>query len=662
MATLTVGPGQQQYATIEAAVAAAASGDTVDVQAGIYTNDFVSIFKNLTLQAVGGVVQMVATPGTTPPNGKAIIDEGGAGIAVTINGFDISGAVVPDNNGAAVRYEGGSLTLNNDYFHNNQEGMLAAADPNGTITINNSEFAFNGAGDGKTHNLYVNEIALLTITDSYFHDAIVGHEIKSRADDTVITNSRILDNPLGTASYSIDLPNGGNATITNNVIEQGPSTQNPAIIAYGEEGVPPNAGTSVLIGDNTIVNDDLTSASARAVFNQSPTALSFQNNQIWGLTAAQLSSGPLAESGTTFLTTEPTLNTASTWDVGILCFLAGTRIATPAREARVEELAVGDMVRTIGGGVKRIVWIGVGRTVAVRGRRNAATPVVVRKGALADNVPHSDLRVTKGHALYIDDALIPVECLVNHRSIMWDDHAQEVELYHIELETHDVLLANGAPAESYRDDGNRWLFQNANDGWGLPSKEPCVAVLTDGPVVDRIWRRLLERAGPRPGIPLTDDPDLHLLVDGRRTEPDRRGELQYVFRLAARPDEVRVVSHASAPQELGVARDPRSLGVALRRIIVQGERTLTVAAEDERLTEGFYRFEDDNRIRWTNGDAVVPAGLFADCTGAMELTLDLGCRTIYADVHPRYCPAGDVNHGTELPRFNRPAPPAPVPG
>ncbi|HEY2617875.1 MAG TPA: Hint domain-containing protein [Acetobacteraceae bacterium] len=655
MATLTVGPGQQ-YATIEAAVAAAASGDTVDVQAGIYTNDFVGIFKNLTLQAVGGVVRMVATE--APSNRKAIIDEGGAGVVVTINGFDISGAAVSDGNGAAVRYEGGSLTLDNDYFHDNQDGMLAAADPNGTITINNSEFAFNGTGDGKTHNLYVNEIALLTITGSYFHDAVMGHEIKSRAEDTVITNSRIFDN-LGTASYSIDLPNGGDATITNDVIEQGPNGQNPNIIAYGEEGSL-LAGTSVLIADNTIVNGQV-SASARVVFNQTPIPLSFQNNQIWGLTAAQLSSGPLAEIGTTFLTTAPTLNTASTWAIGLLCFLAGTRIATPMREVRVEELAVGDMVRTIGGGVKTIVWIGVGRTVAVRGRRNAATPVIVRKGALADNVPHRDLRVTKGHALYIDDALIPIECLVNHRSITWDDHAQEVELYHIELETHDVLLANGAPAESYRDDGNRWLFQNANDGWGAPAKEPCAPVLTDGPVVDRVWRRLLERAGPRPGIPLTDDPDLHLLVDGRRTEPDRRGELQYVFRLAARPDEVRVVSHASAPQELGLVRDPRSLGVALRQIVVQGVRTLTVGADDERLTEGFYRFEEANRIRWTNGDAVVPTGLFADFTGAMELTLHLGCTTTYADVHPRCCPTGDVRRGMEPPRFSRSTTPAPVP-
>ena len=108
---LTVGPGQQ-YATIQAAVAAASAGDTIDVQAGVYTNDFISIFKDLTLQAVGGIVRLVAT--VSPPNGKAIIDEGGAGITVTINGFDVSGAAVADKNGAAVRYEGGSLTLNND--------------------------------------------------------------------------------------------------------------------------------------------------------------------------------------------------------------------------------------------------------------------------------------------------------------------------------------------------------------------------------------------------------------------------------------------------------------------------------------------------------------------------------------------------------------------
>jgi hypothetical protein len=117
----------------------------------------------------------------------------------------------------------------------------------------------------------------------------------------------------------------------------------------------------------------------------------------------------------------------------------------------------------------------------------------------------------------LDDVLIPVEFLVNHRSIEWNDRAQEVELYHIELDTHDVLIANGAPAESYRDDGNRWLFQNADSGWELPPQTPCAPVLTGGPIVDAAWRRLLDRAGPRRGLPLTDDHDLHVLAG--RTAP-----------------------------------------------------------------------------------------------------------------------------------------------
>ena len=99
----------------------------------------------------------------------------------------------------------------------------------------------------------------------------------------------------------------------------------------------------------------------------------------------------------------------------------------------MERLAVGDMVLTASGAARPIVWIGVGHVLATRGQRGAATPVIVRKGALADNVPHHDLRVTKGHSFYLDGVLIPVEFLVNHRSILWDDRAQEVTIYHVEL-------------------------------------------------------------------------------------------------------------------------------------------------------------------------------------------------------------------------------------
>jgi hypothetical protein len=315
-----------------------------------------------------------------------------------------------------------------------------------------------------------------------------------------------------------------------------------------------------------------------------------------------------------------------------LCFLAGTRIATPDGEVPVEQLAAGDEVVTRRGEARHVIWVGKGRVLATPAKRNAATPVIVRKGALADNVPHHDLRVTKAHALYIDDALIPVEFLVNHRSILWDDHAQEVTLYHIELDSHDVLIANGAPAESYRDDGNRWLFQNANSGWGPPPQEPYAPVLTGGPLVDAVWRRLLERSGPRSGVPTTDDTDLHLVVDGQRVNLTPDSGMLHVFRLAARPATMRIVSRSGVPQELGTARDPRSLGVALRQITVsQGIRFRTIEANDALLTDGFHEFEANECIRWTDGDATVPVDLFDGFDGPFEIALRLGGTAYYVD-------------------------------
>ena len=299
MTILTVVPGQQ-FTTIHEAVDAAAAGDTIDVQGGpaiTYTNDFISIGKSLTLQAVGGEVQMVETQ--SPGNGKAMIVEGVSGANVAIHGFDISGVSVPDSNGAAIRYEGGNLSLSNDYFHNNQEGLLGAPDPNGSISIDHSEFASNGDGSGSTHNIYVGAINSFTITNSYIRDAVVGHEIKSRAANNTITNNRIFDNN-GSASYSVDLPNGGNANISGNVIEQGPNTQNPYIFAWGEEGA--SNGGSASINGNTIVNDD---AGGRGVLASSP--VSFTNNQLWNL--ANL--GNVAASGNVDLAARPSIDTSS---------------------------------------------------------------------------------------------------------------------------------------------------------------------------------------------------------------------------------------------------------------------------------------------------------------------------------------------------------------
>jgi hypothetical protein len=268
--------------------------------------------------------------------------------------------------------------------------------------------------------------------------------------------------------------------------------------------------------------------------------------------------------------------------------------------------------------------------LATCGRRSAATPVIVRKGALTENVPHRDLHVTKGHSLHLEGVLIPVEFLVNHRSIVWDDRAQKVAVYHIELATHDVLLADGAPAESYRDDGNRWLFQNANAAWRQPAKSPYAPVLTGGPLVDAVWRQLLDRAGPQPGVPTTSDPDLHLLVDDRRIDGCALEKNVYRFRLPHRPNDVRIVSRASAPDQLGLARDPRSLGVALRQIVLWRGRHVTVLqAGDRRLGEGLHAYEAEHGLRWTDGNAQLPAALFETVDGSCELALHLASTTRY---------------------------------
>jgi hypothetical protein len=226
--------------------------------------------------------------------------------------------------------------------------------------------------------------------------------------------------------------------------------------------------------------------------------------------------------------------------------------------------------------------------------------------------------------------LIPVEFLVNHRSIVWDDRAQEVTIYHIELDTHDILLANGAPAESYRDDGNRWLFRNGNLGWDQAQKPPYAPVLTGGPVVDTVWARLLKRAGPRKLLQLTNDADMHLLVDGKRIDAIERRNDIHVFRLGTKPRSVRIRSRAAAPQELGLAGDPRMLGVAIRRIVLaQPYRQCVIEAEE--LTEGCHEFEPNNGMRWTDGDAVVPAKLFTGMNGPTLMMLHLGAATQYLD-------------------------------
>jgi len=287
---LTVGAGKE-YATLGAALAASADGNTILVDAGTYTNDFGSVGSKVSIIGVGGMVNLVAT--TQPPNGKAILT---VDTDCTMQNLSFSGCTVPDGNGAGIRYEGGSLTLQNCAFSNNQNGLLSASIPGGTLTIQHCDFGFNGSGTGYTHNLYVGAIDQLIVEDSRFHDVSVGHEIKSRAANTMITGNVIADGPTSTASYSIDLPDGGTAVVTGNLIEKGPQAENQAAVHFGGEGIP-YAGSSLLVQGNQFVNDR--GAGTVGVLNQTPISVAIKDNSFTGFANAQVAYGPAQETGNT---------------------------------------------------------------------------------------------------------------------------------------------------------------------------------------------------------------------------------------------------------------------------------------------------------------------------------------------------------------------------
>jgi len=185
----------------------------------------------------------------------------------------------------------------------------------------------------------------------------------------------------------------------------------------------------------------------------------------------------------------------------VSCYLAGTRIAVPTGEQAIETLRAGDLVMTTSGVAKPIKWIGRHTYTAALVAANAQLrPVMVRKDALAAGMPHRDLMVSPMHSLFIDDVFIPAASLVNGVSILRSDELMPAAYIHLELDEHDVIFAEGAPAETYVDDNNRLMFENADeyyDQFGATgsSRGFSATRLEDGYQLEAIRARLAARAG-----------------------------------------------------------------------------------------------------------------------------------------------------------------------
>jgi hypothetical protein len=191
-------------------------------------------------------------------------------------------------------------------------------------------------------------------------------------------------------------------------------------------------------------------------------------------------------------------------EITAACYARGTLISTARTQRKVEKLKIGDKVRTASGELRPIKWIGRrsygGRFIM--GRKDIL-PICFKVGALDDNIPSRDLWVSPHHAMYCDGVLIEAKDLVNGVSVVQAERVEEVEYFHIELETHDVIIAEGALSESFVDDDSRGMFHNVDEyfvRYPDASNEPpryCAPRLDDGAEVDAVRRRIELRAGIR---------------------------------------------------------------------------------------------------------------------------------------------------------------------
>lgn len=312
----------------------------------------------------------------------------------------------------------------------------------------------------------------------------------------------------------------------------------------------------------------------------------------------------------------------------ILCFVSGTLIRMADGDRPVEQLRVGDQVLTADGIVRPIVWIGRSslwtghRTL--RGIGQAAHedswPIRVAAHALAPGKPYRELYLSPGHALCVpvlNNVFIPVHKLVNGSTIARMP-VDMVTYWHVELETHDVLLANGLPAESYIDVDNRYAFETQAAS-AQPSGVPHTLAdyahpfFEEGPVVDAVRIQLSARAGIM-GWTTSTDMDLHLIADGRRVGGEHTDNVTR-FAIPAGAGQVALVSATFSPSDTEIGSDRRRLGVALASLKLEdGEGHETDIPLDDPMLNCLYPLETADHIqwRWTNGLLRLPKVLWAD--------------------------------------------------
>lgn len=265
---------------------------------------------------------------------------------------------------------------------------------------------------------------------------------------TLNTGTITLNGPTALLTGSLSLDPGNTIVVTS---DQPNGYQDQAVISGFGPG-------------DTIDLTSTTNVGSAYAASPSPSALTITTSG--GNTVASITEGATTDSfifaGTTIgtglvLGSDGNGGAALTY---LACFASGTRIQLDGREVAVEALQVGDLVETVSGVLRPVRWIGRRRINCDRHPfPHRAWPVRIAAGAFGAGLPRRDLLVSPNHALYLDGVLVPAKVLINGRNIT-QAQAGQIEYFHIELDRHDVLFAEGLAAESYLDVGDRAVFEN----------------------------------------------------------------------------------------------------------------------------------------------------------------------------------------------------------
>ena len=251
---------------------------------------------------------------------------------------------------------------------------------------------------------------------------------------------------------------------------------------------------------------------------------------------------------------------------------------------------------------------------------DAVRPIFIAAGAIASGAPRRDLWLSPGHCLFIDGCLTPAEALANGATVARVD-VERVGYWHVELDSHDVLMAEGLPAESFLDCGNKPEFATTGrvaslhaaldveravaEAWAhracAPRRDAGAWLVA---LRARLWARALWL-----GARVAHDPDLEVVADGARLAPARVDGRRFEFETPARTRSLRLRSRSAIPSELPhmISQDRRRLGVALTSCELDGR---SVRLDHPAFRDGWRAPEPGGGGLhvWTNGDAALPIG------------------------------------------------------